>query len=120
VTLTNARTPTEPTIATSMPHAYWLEGHYISLSLRAKVMLLIALSLQDGFPLPYKRARDWYGVSEDSAEEGLRELGNKQLLSFDSLWRKTAIRNGLDRAAYVHARRLVLAGGAQEGSSFPS
>jgi hypothetical protein len=73
-----------------LPHAYWLEGHHRSLSLPAKVMLLIALSLQDGFPLPYKRARDWYGVSEDSAEEGLRELGDKDLVSFDRRWRKNA------------------------------
>ena len=73
-----------------LPHSYWLEGHYRSLSLPAKVMLLIALSLQDGFPLPYNRAKAWYGVSEDSAEEGLRELGNKGVLSFDRRWRSTA------------------------------
>jgi hypothetical protein len=73
-----------------LPHAYWLEGHYISLSLPAKVMLLIALSRPDGFPLPYNRAPDWYGVSEDSAEEGLRELRNQELLSFDKRWIKAA------------------------------
>jgi hypothetical protein len=36
-------------------------------------MLLIALSLPDGFRQPYDRAPDWYGVSFDSAEEGLKE-----------------------------------------------
>jgi hypothetical protein len=29
---------------------------------------------------------DWYGVSEDSAEEGLRELRQKDLLSIDKRW----------------------------------
>jgi hypothetical protein len=74
----------------ALPHAYWLEGHHTSLSLPAKVMLLIALSSKDGFPLPAKRARAWYGVSEDSAEEGLRELRNKELLSVDRRWIKAA------------------------------
>jgi hypothetical protein len=53
-------------------------------------MLLIGLSLQDGFPLPAKRARDWYGVSEDSAEEGLRELRQKALLGVEKRWIKAA------------------------------
>jgi hypothetical protein len=66
-----------------LPHAYWLEGHYTSLGLPAKVMLLIALSLPDRFPLPYKRARAWYGVSEDSAEEGLRDLRQIELLTVE-------------------------------------
>jgi hypothetical protein len=73
-----------------LPHAYWLEGHYTSLSLPAKVMLLIALSSKDGFPLPYNKAHPWYGVSEDSAEEGMRELRNKELLSVDRRWMKAA------------------------------
>jgi hypothetical protein len=69
-----------------LPHAYWLEGHYTSLHLPAKVMLLIALSLQAGFNLPYKRAPDWYGVSQDSAKEGLHELRTRQLLAVESTW----------------------------------
>jgi hypothetical protein len=72
-----------------LPHAYWLEGHYRTLHLPAKVMLLIALSLQDRFPLPFDRARAWYGVSPDSAEEGLRELRQNQLLHAERRWFKT-------------------------------
>jgi hypothetical protein len=89
-----------------LPHAYWLEGHYKSLSLPAKVMLLIALSSPDGFPLPAKRARDWYGVSEDSAEEGIRELGNKQLLSFNRRWRK----NARSETGWIEQRMYTLEG----------
>lgn len=69
-----------------LPYAYWHEGHYTSLHLPAKVMLLIALSLQAGFNLPYDRARDWYGVSQDSAEKGLRELRRRNLLSVEPTW----------------------------------
>ena len=69
-----------------LPHAYWLEGHYTELNLPAKVILLIALSLDDGFPLPQDRAWDWYGISADSADEGLRELVNKGLLRREYHW----------------------------------
>lgn len=70
-----------------LPHAYWLEGHYTDLSLPAKVILLIALSLDDGFSLP-KIVRDRYGISADSADEGLRELVNKDLLDREYRWEK--------------------------------
>lgn len=71
-----------------LPHAYWLEGHYKTLRLPAKVMLLIALSRPDGFPLPYDRAANWYEVSSDSAEEGLRELRDTGLLAVERNWVK--------------------------------
>jgi hypothetical protein len=69
-----------------LPHSYWLERHYETLHLPAKVMLLVALSLPDGFRLPYEFAPAWYGVSPDSAEEGLRELRNAGLLAVDLNW----------------------------------
>jgi hypothetical protein len=72
-----------------LPHSYWLEGHYKTLRLPAKVLLLIALSLPDGFTLPYDQAPNWYGVSSDSAEEGLRELRATRLLAVERHWLKT-------------------------------
>jgi len=71
-----------------LPHGYWLDGHYETLHLPAKVMLLIALSRPDGFPLPYDRAPAWYGISSDSAEEGLRELRATGLLTVQRNWVK--------------------------------
>jgi hypothetical protein len=71
-----------------LPHAYWLEGHYKTLRLPAKVMLIIALSRPDSFPLPYERAHSWYGVSSDSAEQGLRELRDTGLLAVERNWVK--------------------------------
>lgn len=73
-----------------LPHAYWLEGWTESLSLPAKVVLLIALSLDEGFYLPADRAPDWYGISPDSCDEGLRELRTVGLLASDYTWVKTA------------------------------
>ncbi len=69
-----------------LPYAYWHEGHYMRLSLPAKALLLVALSLDDGFYLPSERAQDWYGVSPDTAERGLRELRNSGLLHDDRKW----------------------------------
>lgn len=70
------------------PHAYWLEDHFLNLSLPAKAMLLVALHRPDGFGLPSERAFDWYGISPDSAERGLRELRNAGLLDSEHRWEK--------------------------------
>ena len=51
-------------------------------------MLLIALTLKDGFWLPYDQVPEWYGVSSDSAEEGLKELRKIGLLDAESNWIK--------------------------------
>lgn len=70
-----------------LPHAYWREGYFRSLSLPAKVMLLVALSLPDGFYLPSEYAPAWYGVSPDTAERGLRELRMRRILRPDVEWK---------------------------------
>ncbi len=71
-----------------LPYAYWLEGHFLALSLPAKAMLLVALSLPDGFYLPSERTDAWYGISPDSADRGLRELRRAALLDADRKWVK--------------------------------
>ncbi|MEV1114945.1 helix-turn-helix domain-containing protein [Actinosynnema sp. NPDC049800] len=70
----------------ALPHAYWYQGHYRTLSLAAKVVLLIALERPDDFPLPQERAHAWYGISADSADRGLRELRNAGLLHVKQTW----------------------------------
>lgn len=60
-----------------LPVAYWLdadEAWSSTLSVPAKAMLLIGLSLPPGFVLPVERAKPWYGVSGDTAQRGLAEL----------------------------------------------
>lgn len=63
-----------------LPHQYFLEGRYASLSLPAKAMLLIALTQRDGFTLAAQRVKAWYGLSPDTAERGFLDLINFRLL----------------------------------------
>lgn len=63
-----------------LPHSYWAQGWHLRLPMRAKVVLLIALSLDDAFVLPIERAPDWYGISADSVNRGLLALRTEGLL----------------------------------------
>lgn len=65
-----------------VPAAYWLsEQHWCStLSLPAKAMMLIGLSLTPGFVLPVERVPEWYGISADSAQRGIAELERRKVL----------------------------------------
>jgi hypothetical protein len=56
------------------------ERWYRTLSLPAKAMLLIASSLKPGSALPLGQVSRWYGISSDSAGDGLAELADKGLL----------------------------------------
>lgn len=69
-----------------LPHAYWLDGYHLDLSLPAKAILLVALSLNDDFILPVEKAPQWYGLSADTATRGLRELRDARLLTVDISW----------------------------------
>lgn len=64
-----------------LPFDYWFDGWNERLSVPAKAMLLVALSLQDDFPLPGAKAAPWYGISEATAERGLRELRRADVLN---------------------------------------
>jgi hypothetical protein len=70
-----------------IPHAYWTDGHYISMSLAAKAMLLVALSSKKGFELPFARTQEWYGLSTSTAKRGFSELEALGILSYDQDWR---------------------------------
>jgi hypothetical protein len=64
-----------------LPYAYWEGNFHNRLSLPAKAVLLIALSLQDDFILPTEKGKDWYGLSRDTIRKGLRDLRLHGLLS---------------------------------------
>jgi hypothetical protein len=87
-----------------LPHAYWTERHYETLTLPAKAILLIALSLRPRFPLPYERGPAWYGLSADSTERGLRDLEKVDLLDFDQEW----IKNHRSPTGWIEQRLYVL------------
>jgi hypothetical protein len=87
-----------------LPHTYWTDSWHLKLSLPAKVMLLIALSLDDGFPLPVDRSKDWYGISSDTAQRGLAELANLNLINVDEQYRLEP----LAPDGYTQDRRFTL------------
>jgi hypothetical protein len=64
-----------------LPYAYWHGGFQNRISLPAKAVLLIALSLRDDFLLPNERGSQWYGLSRDTVRKGLRDLRLLGLLS---------------------------------------
>ena len=72
--------PAEPYL--QLPHKYWLKEWNRKLTLPGKAVLLIALSLRAGFLLPAEYAKDWYGISADTVQAGLRELRNYGLLDY--------------------------------------
>jgi hypothetical protein len=88
----------------NLPHAYWLDEHYRVLSLPAKVMLLIALSLPGVFYLPYEKAKPWYGISADSAGRGLRELEKVDILVTTQEW----VKNHRSDTGWVEQRSYSL------------
>jgi hypothetical protein len=51
-------------------------------------MLLVSLTLADGFQMPYQWGPKYYGISFDSTEEGLRELRRVGLLAEEHNWVK--------------------------------
>jgi hypothetical protein len=74
-----------------LPFDYWKDGFDETLSLPAKAMLLIALSLNDWFYLPYEKAKPWYGLSAETAENGLRELEKRKLIEHQKIYKKSAL-----------------------------
>ncbi|HYS35878.1 MAG TPA: hypothetical protein VEO01_09625 [Pseudonocardiaceae bacterium] len=66
-----------------LPHTYWSDGWDQTLTLPAKAMLLVYLSATQKTPtlcMSYEQADAWYGLSERTAERGIRELRNASLL----------------------------------------
>jgi hypothetical protein len=87
-----------------LPHSYWAQGWHLRLSLRAKVVLMIGLSLDDGFPLPAERGPDWYGLSADTLQRGLAELQQAGLLDVDQRFEKAT----LSATGWIEVRRYTL------------
>ncbi len=67
-----------------LPVAVWRRGLWIDLSLSAKAVLLIGLSLQSRgepyFELPVERGAQWYGLTSRAVRTGLHELDDAGLM----------------------------------------
>jgi hypothetical protein len=64
-----------------LPYEYWTEHWHRRLELHAKAVLLIALSLPDGFPLPSEKAHPWYGISAKTFARGVSDLHANGLIN---------------------------------------
>ena len=76
-----------------IPFAYWTdaEAWYSTLTLAAKTMLLISSTLKPGFILPTERVPEWYGVSTETAQRGLKELRDVGLISRSTSYKETPL-----------------------------
>jgi hypothetical protein len=63
-----------------LPFSYWHEGWDTKLDLPSVALLLIGLSLRDGFILPHSQVNDWYGVSSSTLTKGVHGLRRHGLL----------------------------------------
>ncbi|MCI2956508.1 hypothetical protein MN032_02280 [Agromyces atrinae] len=63
-----------------LPFAYWRDGWHRELSLSAKAVMLIGLSLKPGFIMPQPQVKTWYGISADTWGKGVLELRKAHLL----------------------------------------
>lgn len=98
---TYARPTTAADAWLPLPYTYWTGGWHRTLSLPGKVALLIALSLNDGFPLPAERGPAWYGISADTVQRGLAELVDREALEVETQLR----REPLSATGYTEERR---------------
>lgn len=67
----------------TLPLEYWTENWYRTLPYSAKAALLISSSLQPGFYLPGRLSEKWYGISKDTLLEGLKELVDRGILTYE-------------------------------------
>ena len=63
-----------------IPLQYWKDGWDRLLTLPAKAMLLVLLSREDWSVLPFDEVEDWYSITRETAEKGIRELKKVGLL----------------------------------------
>jgi hypothetical protein len=89
-----------------LPYTYWRGNFENRISLPAKAVLLIALSLRDDFILPTARGVQWYGLSRDTVRKGLRDLRLLGLLSV----RQVPKIAPLTPLGYTLERRYTLSG----------
>jgi len=78
----------------TLPEEFWLEGWFAKLSLPALAMLLTIAKETSNQPetrLPYESAPEWYGISPKSAQKGLKELDEHNLLHIRIETKKSAL-----------------------------
>jgi hypothetical protein len=63
-----------------LPLTYWSEAILGHMSLAGRAMWLIVADFKDWRALPTERAKEWYGLSADTAQRGLKELVDRNVI----------------------------------------
>ncbi len=94
----------------NVPHEYWTTGPedgrrwYEILKMPELTFLLIALSNLDDFALPAERGPDYYGISADTLQRGVRALSERRLIDV----RRTRIKAPLAPEGFTYENRYTL------------
>lgn len=65
----------------SLPYSFWTSGYFRRFNLAELAVLLVAISLPEGFNLPYERAQAWYGLSASTVKRGISGLISRKVLT---------------------------------------
>jgi hypothetical protein len=63
-----------------LPYEFWRDEWHLTLGVPGIAVLLIALSLKDGFYLPQEHVSAWYGLSPSTLSKGITTLRRAGLL----------------------------------------
>lgn len=88
-----------------LPFAYWENDWHLQLSLPAKAVLLIGMTLNPGFILPEEKGPAWYGISADTIGRGVRELRGHDLLTTRTILVEDAYSKSFSKAESRHTLR---------------
>ncbi|AZS48896.1 hypothetical protein CVS53_03619 [Microbacterium oxydans] len=89
-----------------LPHTFWTDELHATLSWPALAVLLILLKETSGRPsaeLPVDKAEKYYGISRTTAEAGLAELRDKELLLSANRWVQDHVAGEGRRWTSLHA-----------------
>ncbi len=108
---TRPQTNTDPYFKLS--YDYWTKAYFDTLSLPAKALLLIVLSRPNELYLPLEQAKPWYGISADTAQRGLAELRDKDLVAARTEW----VQEARSETGWIEKRFYTPAGNFAAGGA---
>lgn len=88
-----------------LPFAYWQQEWHRQLTMPAKAVLLISLTLEPGFVIPLTQVKAWYGISPDTWSTGAAELEKAGLVTT----KRGKRRNWMKGLAYNYDLEYTLA-----------
>lgn len=74
-----------------LPIAFWIDQFDAGLSLPAVAMLLVLAKERDWSAFPPDKMPDWYGISADTTQRGLKELLQRELVERRERYKKAPL-----------------------------